>query len=213
MATKRIQDLENVEEVLADSIIPVGEATKTKSMLVSQLKNWLSSFFVSKTGDEDIAGKKTFTGGVEIRGDNFHLSTPYNTGDELGQIDFIGNETYPEKFYIDRYRNSIRLFGGASGLSVDQTFSNAILTNRSFYQSGENGAVYLGNGLKIQWGYATKDSTVTFKYPFSNRPAVLVAPTGSINETKSISVINVTTTSFQPKNSGGWGMHWVAIGI
>lgn len=60
MATRRIQDLENVEEVLADSIIPVGESTKTKSMLVSQLKNWLSSFFVGKTGSEDIYGQKTF---------------------------------------------------------------------------------------------------------------------------------------------------------
>lgn len=60
MATKRIQDLENVEEVLADSIIPVGEATKTKSMLISQLKNWLSSFFVNNTGDEDIEGVKNF---------------------------------------------------------------------------------------------------------------------------------------------------------
>ena len=60
MATKKIQDLENVEEVLADSIIPVGEATKTKSMLVSQLKNWLSSFFVNNIGDEDIEGVKNF---------------------------------------------------------------------------------------------------------------------------------------------------------
>ena len=60
MATKRIQDLENVEEVLEDSIIPVGEAIKTKSMLVSQLKNWLSNFFVKKTGDESIYGYKSF---------------------------------------------------------------------------------------------------------------------------------------------------------
>lgn len=58
MATRRIQDLENVEEVLADSIIPVGEATKTKSMLVSQLKNWLSGFFVGLSGDQTIDGNK-----------------------------------------------------------------------------------------------------------------------------------------------------------
>lgn len=60
MATKRIQDLENVEEVLADSIIPVGEATKTKSMLVSQLKNWMGLFFVDKTSSEDVGGTKNF---------------------------------------------------------------------------------------------------------------------------------------------------------
>lgn len=60
MATKRIQDLENIEEVLPDSIIPVGEATKTKSMLVSQLKKWLSNFFVDKTSNEEIGGVKIF---------------------------------------------------------------------------------------------------------------------------------------------------------
>lgn len=60
MATKKIQDLENIEEVLPDSIIPVGEATKTKSMLVSQLKKWLSNFFVDKTSDEEIDGYKRF---------------------------------------------------------------------------------------------------------------------------------------------------------
>lgn len=66
MANKRIQDLENVEEVLADSLIPVGEAVKTKSMLVSQLKNWLAGFFVSKAGEEAISGYKTFTNGFGI---------------------------------------------------------------------------------------------------------------------------------------------------
>lgn len=67
MATKRIQDLENVEEVLPDSIIPVGEATKTKSMLVSQLKNWLSSFFVTLTGNQTIAGSKTFSSSLTTK--------------------------------------------------------------------------------------------------------------------------------------------------
>ena len=75
MATRRIQDLENVEEVLADSIIPVGEATKTKSMLISQLKNWLSSFFVGKTGSETISGEKTFTSPL-LRGSGFGTSGP-----------------------------------------------------------------------------------------------------------------------------------------
>lgn len=60
MATKRIQDLENVEEILPDSLIPVGETAKTKSMLISQFKKWLEGFFVSKTGDETISGTKFF---------------------------------------------------------------------------------------------------------------------------------------------------------
>lgn len=66
MATKRIQDLENIEEVLPDSIIPVGEATKTKSMLVSQLKKWLSNFFVDKTNNEEIGGVKIFNSSPKV---------------------------------------------------------------------------------------------------------------------------------------------------
>lgn len=66
MATKRIQDLENIEKVLPDSIIPVGEATKTKSMLVSQLKNWLSTFFVDKTSNEEIGGVKIFNSSPKV---------------------------------------------------------------------------------------------------------------------------------------------------
>lgn len=67
MATRRIQDLENIEEVLPDYIIPVGESTKTKSMLVSQLKKWLSGFFVGKTGNEEINGVKYFNNDVYIK--------------------------------------------------------------------------------------------------------------------------------------------------
>ena len=76
MATRRIQDLENIEEVLPDSIIPIGESTKTKSMLVSQLKKWLSNFFVGKTGREDISGVKTFNDDL-IRRETFSGASPY----------------------------------------------------------------------------------------------------------------------------------------
>lgn len=94
MANKRIQDLENVEEVLADSLIPVGEAVKTKSMLVSQLKNWLAGFFVSKAGVEAISGYKTFTNGFGIFKDTGGFQNLKNTVADITQKTTItGNTT------------------------------------------------------------------------------------------------------------------------
>lgn len=100
MATRRIQDLENVEEVLADSIIPVGESTKTKSMLVSQLKNWLSSFFVGKTGSENIYGQKTFkdipvfmpSSGAKVllRSEDLEIGTTKEAQNQLWYMDKTG---------------------------------------------------------------------------------------------------------------------------
>lgn len=97
MATRRIQDLENVEEVLADSIIPVGEATKTKSMLVSQLKNWLSSFFVGKTGNETITGAKTFMSPMRVSGNNTVIYVK-NTEIQQGVKPSANLAAYP--FYV-----------------------------------------------------------------------------------------------------------------
>lgn len=99
MATKRIQDLENVEEVLPDSIIPVGEATKTKSMLISQLKNWLSSFFVGKTGNENINGEKTFLNGIKIKmGNNDKL---FLVDDRIDCSSDVGNDTFNSIIFRD----------------------------------------------------------------------------------------------------------------
>lgn len=62
MATEEIEisELEFTEELASDNLIPVESATDTKATSLQILKNWLSSFFVGKTGSEDIYGQKTF---------------------------------------------------------------------------------------------------------------------------------------------------------
>lgn len=64
MATEEttISDLELTEDVLPDMLTPVENASKTKATTFSAIKKWLAGFFVSKTGNENIEGRKTFVG-------------------------------------------------------------------------------------------------------------------------------------------------------
>lgn len=63
MATEEIEisELEFTEELASDNLIPVESSTDTKATSLQILKNWLSSFFVGKTGDEHIYGGKIFS--------------------------------------------------------------------------------------------------------------------------------------------------------
>lgn len=56
-----ISELEFTEELAGDNLLPVESSTDTKATSLQILKNWLSSFFVGKTGNETIEGEKLFT--------------------------------------------------------------------------------------------------------------------------------------------------------
>ena len=60
-----ISELEFTEELAGDNLIPVESSTDTKATSLQILKNWLSSFFVGKTGNDTINGVKTFTSEVK----------------------------------------------------------------------------------------------------------------------------------------------------
>lgn len=62
MATEEIEisELEFTEELASDNLIPVESSTDTKATSLQILKNWLSSFFVDKTSNEDVGGTKNF---------------------------------------------------------------------------------------------------------------------------------------------------------
>ena len=194
MATKRIQDLENVEEVLADSIIPVGEATKTKSMLVSQLKNWLSGFFVGKTGNEIISGIKFFESVIKSYQNNRVIerinkgtgktvatletqsSDPTNNG--LGLFAFSEDGSTNGSIWL-RYNNGSPHFVMGNNFSLatsdrTQKIPTTQWVKTVMEQSGgmaefnknQNGYIKFLNGITIQWGYATfNGSGTTITFP------------------------------------------------
>lgn len=66
MATEEIEisQLELAEDLIGDMVMPVETSTDTKATTLTKFKDWLKGFFVSKTGDETIAGTKTFTGTI-----------------------------------------------------------------------------------------------------------------------------------------------------
>ena len=193
MATRRIQDLENIEEVLPDSIIPVGESTKTKSMLVSQLKNWLSSFFVGKTGDEIINGNKEYTG-QQI----YNAMAKYNCGNvDIGTTP--ANTQFFFNDYLDKNGERIGVIGvqnsksGRSGVYLQtgnignliigrdengkffsycnpSDYNNSIVTTVA-KSKAKNGHFKLGNGLIVQWGqdvFEGSSTTITLPTPFTS---------------------------------------------
>lgn len=72
MATEEttISDLELTEDILPDMLTPVENASETKATTFSAIKNWLSGFFISKTGKENIEGQKTFRDNLTVTKNN-----------------------------------------------------------------------------------------------------------------------------------------------
>lgn len=125
---------------------------------------------VHKTGYEEIGGIKTFDDKIYFgsAGENISLLGG-DSGQELGEIIFEGNNSYPNTINLDRYGNCLRVFG-----QHDQTVTHAVLTNQGISKSA-NGYVKLGNGIIIQWGrydYGSNSAgfraTITFPTAFTS---------------------------------------------
>lgn len=71
MATEEIEisELELAEELAPDNLIPIESLTDTKATTLQKIKEWLGSFFVDKTSDEEIGGEKVFNGKLKFRTD------------------------------------------------------------------------------------------------------------------------------------------------
>lgn len=215
MATEEttISELEFTEELAPDNLIPVESQTDTKATSLQILKNWLSSFFVRKTGTEKIGGVKIFddTTYFAKNGRNIVLQGG-DGGAELGEIIFEGNNDYPNKTNLDRYEDCLRIFG-----EHNQEKEYAVLTNKRISKA-ENGYVKLGNGIIIQWGFNA--------LPYN--PTTITLPTAFTSTNYSIAIAglmdkayndfgcrlhNLTTTSFQAYRAAALkGMKWIAIG-
>lgn len=127
MATEEIEisELEFTEELASDNLIPVESSTDTKATSLQILKNWLSSFFVGKTGDETIGGVKIFTGAPILRSASMSITsgidstqTPPQTVN-LGQINMYDvNSKLVGGFFM--YKNpTAGIFGGVRVFDSD----------------------------------------------------------------------------------------------
>lgn len=101
MATEEIEisELEFAEELASDNLIPVESTTDTKATSLQILKNWLSSFFVGKTGSENINGEKTFLNGIKIKmGNNDKL---FLVDDRIDCSSDVGTDTFNSIIFRD----------------------------------------------------------------------------------------------------------------
>ena len=75
MATEEIEisELELAEELAPDNLIPIESLTDTKATTLQKIKEWLGSFFVDKTSDEEIGGEKVFNGKLKFRTDASYM--------------------------------------------------------------------------------------------------------------------------------------------
>jgi hypothetical protein len=119
MATEEIEisELEFTEELASDNLIPVESTTDTKATSLQILKNWLSSFFVGKTGDETIGGVKKFTSVIKSSQNlalesitnitTFEKPTQAHTENKtMGRINFLAQDSGLSMGHILTYRNT-----------------------------------------------------------------------------------------------------------
>ena len=184
-----ISELEYTEEVAPDNLIPIESATDTKATSLQVLRDWFKSFFVSKTGDEEIGGVKTFNDTTYFAKNRSNIVLSGGEGGkELGEIIFSGNNDYPNGTHLDRYENCLRIFG-----EHDQTKTHAVLTTLSINKSSNAIGLKLGNGIIINsLVMASQCVAYTWKIPFTNENYIVVTTTtsGTNNFTRTTTTIS-----------------------
>lgn len=201
-----IADLPMGNHKLTGVATPINSGDAATKGYVDNATTTLSASCVKTSGDQTIAGTKTFsnkiTGSISGNCDG-------NAGTVTNGVYTTGNQTI----------GGTKTFSSAAyGTASDANNSIVTTVNKS---KGESGYFQLGNGLIIQWGLirATGDSrSVTFPKAFSGagRYSVTVTPTGSnTGGLYTVSVNNNTSTGFTVLSSGNvsnvW-LFWIAIG-
>ena len=233
MATEEIEisELEFTEELASDNLIPVESTTDTKATSLQILKNWLSGFFVGKTGNETISGIKTFEQVIKSY-QNARMIERINkdtkktvatvetvndtTNNGLGLYAFSEDGTQNVSTWL-RYNNGspYAIFSNNYTL-VDFDKTKKIATTEFVSKHGisvkGNNYIKLGDGTIIQWGGGSNyNGTVTLPTPFSSTGYQALIIDTSVT---SVAVNEKTTTNF--KYNTGYGTNraigWLAIG-
>lgn len=139
---------------------------------------------------------------IEINTDNIitELNNKINNQDAVHKT---GNET------IKGYK----IF--SDGIFVpEQSSTGTPISNVFVEKDGVANYLKMGNGIIIQWGATTTNSTVTFPVPFANTNyRMSTTQHGHTENTNNISIENHTTTSiYIRKNGVNVTFDWIAIG-
>ena len=218
MATEEIEisELEFTEELASDNLIPVESATDTKATSLQILKNWLSRFFVGKTGNETINGAKTFTTSPKIvnpTGQNTQLRLSDATANsEIGVMQATSNG---KNQFLVRFANGNRfplvISQDASdnakftyelvGSPVSSNNSTQIATTAWVLARGYNwgsgvsmtsGVAYTcpSRGILVAYATSTQDGNfLSIRYGSTNSGILLAySPTGGYNKGNCVAI-------------------------
>jgi hypothetical protein len=234
MATEEIEisQLELAEDLAPDMVLPVETTTETKATTLQKIKEWLGSFFVDKTSDEEIGGVKKFTSG----------ETSFLLGKQGANCRFISSDKKygvivredENDFYFlitnqddaNGSWNAIRPFrmnltngvlsSEANAYVPDAYLANSVVVTRTI-SKGSNGYVKLGNGIIICWGGVASGTSVNVTFPtaFTATPRVASSTTQGSGGGYERAIVDITTTGFASKGYGGakeYTSHYIAIG-
>lgn len=169
-----ISELEFTQELADDNLFPVESATDTKATSLKILKDWLSSFFVGKTGNEDINGVKNFINSPTVptanvsSNDKTVANTSFVTSKTglvlpIGAIVPYGGSTTPSGYLLcngsavsrTTYANLFEAIGTTYGSGDGSTtFNVPNLTDKFIQGSGKAGTIKAA-GLPNIWGKST----------------------------------------------------------
>lgn len=234
MATEEIEisELEFTEELASDNLIPVESSTDTKATSLQAIKSWFSSFFVGKTGNEEINGDKTFKRSLFSDLSTENKDVVITTGSNNGELKIsqynIDEEIYArfanknkntnKNSYLDirnprEGKTLIQLYAETTRCPASSDI-NSIITTLELVKS-RAGRVVFGNGIILQWGYTEKQSqgTITFEKPFSNGDYVIVfvGEWGSDGVNYTINEVTSTSVVYNCSRNDITG-RWFAIG-
>lgn len=236
-----ISELEFREELSGDDLIPVETSTNTFATTLIAIKNWLKSFFVGKTGDEEINGIKTFLKEIKSNvGDRNRFATikaldldrsttPSQDKnirifwvDDKNNTELMGfftgqqnnGRNFIKKYIIKNNKNVTAALwnDGENGwFEVPQSDKTNSAITTSGISKNTNGYVKLGNGIMIQWFSISANSTITFPTAFPNMCGFVSIVDGSAN---SCGISNITKTGCTYSQSYNFPreVHGFAIG-
>lgn len=243
MATEEIEisELELAEELAPDNLIPIESLTDTKATTLQKIKEWLESFFVDKTSEEEVGGQKRFVETIysKIKEENKDVIKTYGSPKGESKISqyYLNNTVYTRitnKNFTTSEEAFIDIRNGDNGEKVIELYSadtrcvassspNSILTTKAITKSAI-GKLELGNGIIIQWGVVNVGSynatgTITFPTPFKSDYQIVTQ--GERTEgggQGSLSITTRTLTNANYRNSASAQNYnstfrWIAIGL
>lgn len=194
---------------------PTEDTTASTQIDTVGARNTKLANYVSLSGEQDIVGRKNFIGGFQ----NVRLKMASADDNAYTDLAFLKNDGTRVAFI--RCNNSGELLIVANNVAVPASSVANSALNTVAITKQTDGYVQLGNGVIINWGKTTvqtssQSATVTFSKAFSSNNAAHVALQAGGSDMPKVSSLNSTSfiLSRQPTSASASPATytWIAVG-